>query len=120
MQYLIYLSAVLIVITKLVDALSTLRFVKKGNIDLEQNKLARMIMYKIGVKTTIWLVFFITIIIVTVVVREVLQSGLWWYEWSFVITAAFVSFVQGSVAYFNYTGKKSTIIMYLTKWTVYK
>ena len=119
MQYIIYLSASLIIITKLADVLTTLRFLGKGSIAMERNRFVRRLMRGIGAKLVIWLVFVLTIVIVAIVLLAVLQSGMWWYKWSFVVISIFVSVVQASIAYYNYSGKPNRIVRFVGKFRFY-
>ena len=109
-NFLIYLSATLIILTKLADVLTTLRFLRSGSIAMEHNSFVRKLMLGMGANLTVWLVFLLTIVIVAIVLLAVLQSGIWWYEWSFVVISVFVSVVQANVAYYNYSGKANRIV----------
>ena len=64
MNFLVYLVISLLIITKLMDVLSTMIRIKHPQI--ETNPLARRMMNKIGIKTTAWIVFAIVGIIVLI------------------------------------------------------
>ena len=64
MKLLVYLVISLLIITKLMDVLSTIIRIKHPQI--ETNPLARKLMTKIGIKMTAWIVFSIVVIIVLV------------------------------------------------------
>lgn len=119
MNYLIIISAFLVVITKLADVLSTLLFLKHGNIALERNRLARKLMFKIGHKSVVWGVFIIAIMVVAVSVWQVFIADNIWYEWAFIVIAILVSLFQASVAGYNYTGKSNLIVSWISRFKIY-
>lgn len=120
MNYLVFISAFLVIITKLADVLSTLRFLKHGNITLERNKLARKLMSKFGPKSVVWGVFIIAILVVVITIWQVLSFNNIWYDWAFIVIAILVSLFQASVARYNYTGKANFLVLCVSKFGIYR
>ena len=59
-EYLTYVVSAAIIITKYFDCITTQRKIR--GIGMEMNPIARVMMQRIGIKGTIWLIFVITII----------------------------------------------------------
>jgi len=120
MKWLILISAFLVILTKLADVLTTLRFLKYGNIAMECNKIARKLMSKFSHKSVVWGVFIISILIVVVVLWQVLASNSYWYKWAFVILSFLISLSQVSVAWYNYTGNANFLVSLISKFSIYR
>lgn len=110
---LIFFSA-LIVLTKFADCYTTANQIS-SNSEFERNPLARFLMKRFGIQSTIWIIFAVTIIITIVSLVSVLESGSLFYEIVFIIIAAIVSVVQFFVALHNYTKNQNFLTKILYK-----
>jgi len=110
MNYLIFLASLILVLTKLVDILSTLQ--KISEIREEANPLARRFMSRIGHRKAIWIVFLLAIGIIVVSTVIALRGGLV-MQILFLIAAILISLIQGAVALSNWQGKDNFITKYV-------
>ena len=101
---------ILLVISKLVDVLSTLARIRSVNV--ESNPIARGLMKKIGIKKSVWLIFLISLTIILITGSVALSFGII-YQVFFVLLGLFISVVQFSVAHSNLSGKGNLITRYL-------
>lgn len=106
MNFLVYLVISLLIITKLMDVLSTMIRIKHPQI--ETNPLARRMMNKIGIKTTAWIVFAIVGIIVLIMGGIALTSEKS-YQIFFLAFGLVVSIIQFAVAHNNWTRRPNFI-----------
>lgn len=106
MNLLVYLVISLLIITKLMDVLSTIIRIKHPQI--ETNPLARKMMKKIGIKTTAWIVFAIVVIIVLFMGGIALTSNPG-YQIFFVVFGFVLSVIQFAVAHNNWTMRHNFI-----------
>lgn len=120
MNLIITISSILVILTKLADVISTLRFLKTGNIGLERNKIARKIMFLIGSKRAIWGVFAFTIILVISIQFAIMRIDIYWYQWAYVVTALIVSIFQASVAFYNITGRSNVFVRLISRLSLYR
>jgi len=102
----------LLVISKLVDVLSTLARIRSVNV--ESNPLARGLMKKMGIKKSVWLIFLISLTIILITGSAALSHGIP-FQVFFVLLGLFVSVVQFSVAHSNWSGKGNLITRYLMR-----
>ena len=103
MTILVGITALAILLTKLMDCISTLRAVPHP--DAEINPLARRVMRRIGVRATVAMAFALTVVIVAVAASLVLLCPGPIYAWLFVGGGLLVSVVQSAVAHTNWTGR---------------
>lgn len=104
----VYLSALVVVITKLLDCWST--WIRIGAVRDEMNGLARVLMEKIGIWETITVIFVIEIVVVAIslwMLYLFFDSVL--VKLLFIFTASFIALVQLSVAHNNYTKRPNVI-----------
>ena len=106
--YLTYIVSAAIIITKFFDCITTQRKIR--GIGREMNPIARVMMQRIGIKGTIWLIFAITII-VTILCQVWIQiqteSILW--DYCYIVTGTFTAIVQGATALNNHKSKANLI-----------
>ena len=99
--YLTYIVSAAIIITKFFDCITTQRKIR--GIGMEMNPIARVMMNRIGIKGTIWLIFAVTIVI-TILCQVWIQlrtkSTLWHY--CYILTGTVTAIVQGATALNNY------------------
>jgi len=108
MNILVFIIASLIIITKLLDVMSTLYRIHHSS--QETNPIAGRLMEKYGVKRVSWAVFFLVVLIV------ILSSFIVWISPFktlalniFILLGLFVSIVQSAVAYANYKGRNNLV-----------
>lgn len=104
----VYLSALVVVTTKLLDCWST--WIRIGAVKDEMNGLARVLMEKIGIWETITVIFVIEIVVVAIslwMLYLFFNSVL--VKLPFIFTASFVASVQLAVAQSNYTKRPNVI-----------
>ena len=106
MNSLIYLTTALLVLTKLLDVLSTLGRITHP--DIETNPLARPVMQKIGVKAASWLVFAVAVAIIACSGFAALY-GPFFYQVLFILLGIAISVIQAAVALNNHTGRTNQI-----------
>ena len=112
--YLTYIVSAAIIITKYFDCITTQRKIK--GIGMEMNPIARLMMQRIGIKVTIWLIFGITII-TTILCQLWIQlkteSILW--DYGYILTGSITATVQAATALNNHQGKSNMITKQLFK-----
>ncbi len=118
-NYLIHIAASLIILTKLADVWTTLRFLDSGSIAMERNGFARKLMYRFGYKRIVLAVLAATISIVGISDFVVIRADNMLYDISFVIIALLISVVQAAVAMYNYFGKANVIVRFVGKFRFY-
>ena len=106
MNLLVYLVISLLIITKLLDVLSTI--IRINHPQIETNPLAQKMMIKIGIKTTAWIVFAIVVILVLIMGGIALTSELS-YQIFFLAFGLVVSVIQFAVAHNNWTRRPNFI-----------
>lgn len=106
MNLLVYLAISLLIITKLIDVLSTIIIIQHPQI--ETNPLARKLMTKIGIKMTAWIVFLIVVIIV-LIMGEIALTSEPRYQIFFLTFGLIVSIIQFAVALSNWTRRPNFI-----------
>ena len=100
----------LIIITKFADCYTTAKHIG-SNPGFESNQLARFLMNRFGIQNTIWIIFFVTVVIVVVSFIYVLEYDSLVYNIIFIVFAVIISVIQLFVAINNHTGKQN----FLTK-----
>ncbi len=107
MNPLVITTSALLIITKLYDCLSTLARIK--GVTHESNPFARRLMLRYGIKTTVWLVFVVTIVAVVLS-----HAFVWWkdsalYQSLYIGIGMFISLVQFAVARANMSDSDNAI-----------
>ncbi len=119
MDILIITAVIAMVISKLLDCLSTHNRIREVND--EMNFFGRIIMDGLTLRKGIWAVFFLSLIIIA--------SSTWilyayyptpFYKGIFVVVAFFISIVQLAVAHSNYTGRPNFIIRQLRRLPLFR
>ena len=114
--YLTYIVSVAIIITKYFDCITTQRKIK--GIGMEMNPIARVMMQRIGIKGTIWMIFGITII--TTILCQLwiqLKSESILLDYGYILTGTFTAMVQGATALNNHQGRPNFITLLILKST---
>ena len=101
----VYIVVALLVLTKLYDVASTLRF---GHPHGETNPLAKPAMLRIGTAKAVWIVFLLALIIIGLAGWAALNGGSIMHA-LFIFAGIAVSIVQGSVAHCNWTRRDNAI-----------
>lgn len=97
---------VLLIVTKLFDAYSTLKRIK--TIRSETNPMARRMMARTGTRQAVWLIFFFSLIIIILAGATAL-TGNFTLQWFFIILGILLSIIQAAVAQSNWMGKDNII-----------
>ena len=106
--YLTYIVSAAIIITKYFDCITTQRKIK--GIGMEMNPIARVMMQRIGIKVTIWLIFWITIIITILCqlwIQLKTESILW--DYGYILTGSITATVQAATALNNHQGRPNIV-----------
>jgi cytochrome b subunit of formate dehydrogenase len=104
----VVITAFMLLVKKYLDCDSTAK--KIHSISNEQNPIARYFMNKFGIKTTIWLFYAVTVLIVLIsVIALYNEYNNTFFKVSFIIMGLFISLVQFSVAQTNRTGRVNSI-----------
>ena len=107
-EYITYIVSAAIIITKYFDCITTQRKIR--GIGMEMNPIARLMMQRIGIKGTIWLIFAVTIIITIlcqVWIQIKTQSILW--DFCYILMGTFTAIIQGATALNNHLSKANMI-----------
>ncbi len=102
----------LLILTKLLDVLSTLRRIRYAS--NETNPFARKLMYRWGPKATVWFVFVLAVIIIGVAGYLAYLMGPI-FQIAFILVGIFISLVQFAVAAANWSGKDNLITRQVRK-----
>lgn len=110
--YLTYLTSAAVIITKWFDCTTTLKHI--NGIAMESNPIARALMYKFGIKGTVWFAFVVAVV-VTVLSQLYVQVWTVHVVWdiAYVITGAFTALVQGATALNNHQGRANFVTKHL-------
>ena len=108
----IIIVILLLVISKLLDVLTTLAKIRSVNV--ESNPIARGLMQKMGIRNSVWLIFLVSLIIILIAGAAALSLGSL-YQIFFVLSGFFVSIIQFAVAHSNWSGKGNLITRYLLR-----
>ena len=107
-EYITYTVSAAIIITKYFDCITTQKKIR--GIGMEMNPIARVMMQRIGIKGTIWLIFAISII-VTILFQVWIQiqteSILW--DYCYILTGTLTAIVQGATALNNHQGSPNFV-----------
>lgn len=108
MDWLVYIVSVLLIVSKLLDCIST--SVRIYEYREERNPLARYFMKWMGIQAVIWGIFGLTVIVVGgwLYLLHYWLTGFYW-KLFYCIVGAFVSLVQFAVAHTNTTGRRNPV-----------
>ena len=110
MQIAIWIVIGLLVITKFMDAYTTMHRIQ--GISHETNPVARKLMGRLGVKPAIWAIFGLAVVIIGLAGWLVLNLGVF-FQAVFIIVGLFVVVVQASAAQANWTGRQNAVTLWL-------
>ncbi len=113
MRSIIVVVTVFLVVTKLMDVLSTLKRISPTNPEL--NPLARWLMNKVGMRPAIWLVFTLVVIIIGVATWIAFDVD-GFFQIVFIVGGMVVSLIQAAVAYANWTQRPNFITRKVLTW----
>ena len=109
-----YFTSLMVIITKWFDCISTLKKIQV--IQMESNPIARALMYRLGIRGTVWFAFAVAVL---VTVLSQLYVQLWTahpaWDWAYVFTGLFTAVIQGATALNNYQGKPNFITLLIFK-----
>lgn len=108
MTELVLVAAGLVVATKALDCVTTLRSVGAFG-EGETNPLARGPMHRYGVRSVAGVVLVVAVAWTALLATLVLWAGEPWLELAFVVQSLFVAFVHATVAHTNATGRWNPI-----------
>lgn len=104
--------ALLLVLTKLADVISTLR--RLCHPSAEANPFAQKMMYRLGPRPAIWLVFALALIIIGVATTITYLGGTF-FQVVFILAGIMISIIQLAVAVANWTAKENGITRVVRK-----
>ena len=109
-EYITYIVSAAIIITKFFDCITTQQKIR--GIGMEMNPIARALMYRIGVKGTIWFAFVVSVV-VSVLSQLYVQVWTQNYLWdvAYIIMGLFTAVIQGATALNNYRGRLNFITL---------
>ena len=109
-----YFTSLMVIITKWFDCTTTLKHIH--GIAMETNPIARALMYRFGIKGTVWFAFVVSIV-VTVLSQLCVQVWTQHYLWdvAYVIMGLFTALIQGATALNNHRGKPNLVTQRLIK-----
>ena len=108
LELLVYGVIGLLIVTKLLDALSTLARIR--HVNAETNPFARGLMHRLGTQRTVWLVFILAAAIISVAGFAALRGGPL-MQVAFSIAGFAAAVVQAAVAHANWTGSDNHITL---------
>ena len=110
----IWAVSFLIIATKFLDCYTTAKQIR--SIAQEQNPLAGFLMKKFGVRTAIWTIFVLSILIVFTAVSLLDQFGDGpLYKWAYIIIGLWIAITQFAVAHTNHTKRLNLFTKALLK-----
>lgn len=114
LEYSIWIVSFLIISSKFLDCYTTSSQITSTN--QERNPIARIIMKRFGIHTTIWTIFSLSIIIVGLAVWLLFTFyNTTFYKALFVSLGVFITFTQFAVAYTNKTKRLNIFTKLLLK-----
>ena len=105
----VYIVIALLIITKICDVVSTIQRISHPH--GETNPIAQRMMLRFGMIRATWGVFVLSLIIIGVAGLAAL-TGSFMMQLLFIAAGVVISFVQGSVAHCNWTGRENGV----TRW----
>ena len=111
--YFTYFVSAAVILTKWFDCTSTLK--KIQGIQMESNPIARALMYRLGIRGTVWFAFIVSIV-VTLLSQFYVQVWTQHYLWdvAYVIMGLFTALIQGATSLNNHQGKPNLVTQRLT------
>ena len=106
--YTTYVVSIAIIITKYFDCITTQRKIR--GVAMEFNPIARGLMHRLGIKTTIWLAFAITIVVTALSqywIQYQTDSILW--DYGYILSGGFTALIQGATALNNHQGRPNMV-----------
>jgi len=109
-----YFTSLMVILTKWFDCTTTLKHIH--GVAMESNPIARALMYRFGIKGTVWFAFIVSIV-VTVLSQFYVQVWTQHYLWdvAYVIMGLFTALIQGATALNNHQGKPNLVTQRLIK-----
>ncbi|MDA8769898.1 hypothetical protein N9M75_03490 [Schleiferiaceae bacterium] len=109
-----YFTSLMVILTKWFDCTTTLKHI--NGVAMESNPIARALMYRFGIKGTVWFAFIVSIV-ATVLSQFYVQVWTQHYLWdvSYIVIGLFTALIQGATALNNYQGKPNFITNILLK-----
>ena len=103
-----YFTSLMVILTKWLDCTTTLKHI--NGIAMESNPIARVLMYRFGIKGTVWFAFVVSII-VTVLSQLYVQVWTVHYLWdvAYIIMGLFTALIQGATALNNHQAKPNFV-----------
>ena len=103
-----YFTSLMVILTKWFDCTTTLKHIH--GIAMETNPIARVLMYRFGIKGTVWFAFMASIV-VTVLSQLYVQVWTQHYLWdvAYIIMGLFTALIQGATALNNHQGRPNFI-----------
>jgi hypothetical protein len=109
-----YFTSLMVILTKWFDCTTTLKHIH--GVAMESNPIARALMYRFGIKGTVWFAFVVSII-VTLLSQLYVQVWSQHYLWdlAYVIMGLFTALIQGATALNNHQGRQNIITLLILK-----
>jgi hypothetical protein len=109
-----YFTSLMVILTKWFDCTTTLKHI--NGVAMESNPIARALMYRFGIKGTVWFAFIVSIV-VTLLSQLYVQVWTQHYLWdvAYVIMGLFTALIQGATALNNHQGKPNLVTQRLIK-----
>ena len=116
---LLYLTALLLLLTKAADCYTTHKYMRHAG--QERNRLARRWMLRYGVGPVVWTVFGAVVLFTGVHLWLVLYLfNTWYWQLGFIILGLAVAYTQAAVAHTNYTGRLNAFTRWLSRQRHYR
>ena len=111
-----YFTSLMVILTKWLDCTTTLKHI--NGIAMESNPIARALMYRFGIKGTVWFAFIVSIV-VTVLSQFYVQVWTQHYLWdvAYVIMGLYTALIQGATALNNHQGRSNLVTKSLVRIT---
>ena len=109
-----YFTSLMVILTKWFDCTTTLKHI--NGVAMESNPIARALMYRFGIKGTVWFAFIVSIV-ATVLSQFYVQVWTQHYLWdvSYIVIGLFTALIQGATALNNHRGKPNIITLLILK-----
>ena len=109
-----YFTSLMVILTKWLDCTTTLKHIH--GVAMESNPIARVLMYRFGIKGTVWFAFIVSIV-VTLLSQLYVQVWTQHYLWdvAYVIMGLFTALIQGATALNNHQGRQNIITLLILK-----
>ena len=112
--YTTYLVSIAIIITKYFDCITTQRKIR--GVAMEFNPIARRLMHRFGIKTTIWMAFAITIAVTALSQYWIqYQTDSILLDCGYILSGGFTALIQGATAVNNYQGRPNFVTHLILK-----